>query len=418
MGNFLNLVFDDWLNEETPKPNCNNVNDKFQRTCSILPEVMLNNNNLYNIKKHTLDYVNENEYFYYVISHVCALSFFYDENDWAIPLNVEEKIRNNGLRVIFLSEHESFMDVEEQLNTLKNLIIKKNLNQEQFYIINNNSRLEEYKVKLDLNINIFKCNYLLELTSLICRRINSTEINYDKKFLFLCQNRRPKTHRIALLTLLKNNGHLDTPDLIDWSLPYGHQEHPDLVTFKRENFIEGLTGENMLEDYEFICKNKKLSYFEQEKDWFETPEKYECNHVEITTHKNSYINIITESHFEINETHLTEKTYKPFAYYQIPLFLASYKHVDDVRKRHDLFLFDDLINHDYDNEINNKQRLIKVYQEIDRLSKIKNEVIQYYKDNHKKLKHNSDYIKYYGLSQNMDFYFSKLIGNSFRNKFI
>mgnify|MGYP000695713143 CR=1 FL=1 len=39
----------------------------------------------------------------------------------------------------------------------------------------------------------------------------------------------------------------------------------------------------------------------------------------------------------------------------------------------------------YEKKINNKQRLIKVYQEIDRLSKIKNEVIQYYKDNHKKL---------------------------------
>jgi hypothetical protein len=60
---------------------------------------------------------------------------------------------------------------------------------------------------------------------------------------------------------------------------------------------------------------------------------------------------VTESHFAINSVHITEKSFKPFYYFQIPLFVASHRHVEFLKKEHNLYLFEDLVDHSYDKEI-------------------------------------------------------------------
>ena len=71
---------------------------------------------------------------------------------------------------------------------------------------------------------------------------------------------------------------------------------------------------------------------------------------------------------------------KPFYFYQFPLFLSSYQHVKFLKERFGFDMFDDLVNHSYDNEIDNGKRLFMVADEIKRL----NENPQLIKDFYKK----------------------------------
>ena len=107
----------------------------------------------------------------------------------------------------------------------------------------------------------------------------------------------------------------------------------------------------------------------------------------------TYFNIITESHYEETDIHITEKTFKPFYLYQYPIFVASYNHIKTLKEHYDFYLFDDLIDHSYDNEIDSSKRLYKIVEEIKRLSKLKNEIELHYKSNIEKFVHNNNLIK-------------------------
>ena len=60
------------------------------------------------------------------------------------------------------------------------------------------------------------------------------------------------------------------------------------------------------------------------------------------------VNIVTESCYLEDEIHITEKSMKPFYFYQFPLFLASYGHVKHLKERFGFDVFDDILNHSYD----------------------------------------------------------------------
>lgn len=96
-------------------------------------------------------------------------------------------------------------------------------------------------------------------------------------------------------------------------------------------------------------------------------------------------------HPSVNRTSnifVTEKTMKAFAYYQIPIFLASKGYVAEIRKL-GFDLFDDIINHTYDDIKDPCQRLVAVADEVNRIvnidisdNKLKDRLI----NNHNKIK--------------------------------
>jgi hypothetical protein len=322
---------------------------------------------------------------------------------------VEYYVRNKNLKVIFLSEHESYMNLSVDVENLSKLIDKKELNPKQFHIVNNNSLAND--IKNNTSINLYKSNFLLELcTSSLVENPYKIPFVEDKPFLFLCLNRRPKTHRIAILTLLKNNELLDS-GLIDWSLTYGLMNHPLLATYGEQFFIDGSNDKKLLHSYYEICSKPKLSFYETDKDWFDNPDNYlHFLHIECKSYENSYINIVTESHYEIKDVHMTEKSFKPFYFYQLPIFLASYRHVEILKKEHpELDLFEDIIDYDYDLEIDNKKRLHMVLDEIVRLSKLEKEIKNYYINNKDRFIKNHEYVSAYHLKKEKDKYFYNLI---------
>lgn len=392
MGNVLKLVYDMWENNE-PKPNCyiNNLALQprlFWIPYDVLDAIKENNCNIENIKLEDSD---ENSY--YIINHQCSFEFVFGKTKWVLNTSVENAVRTKNLKIIFLSEHESFDNIETHLSNLQKLIIQKGLKEENFYVLNNNSNLYDVKTKLNTKINVFKTHWLTELISYA--DFDKTEFVENKKFTFLVYNRTPKAHRIGLLILLKKMGLLEN-DIIDWSLLYSITGNPFNSTFADKSFIN-INSKEIRPLYKEFLNINKLSYFESDKDWFDDCRMHNVvKHNELKSFEQSYIHIVTESYFDEIDIHITEKTYKPFCFLQIPIFLANHNFVKKLREEHpDLYMFDDLIDHSYDNEIDNNKRLILVVNEIKRLSQMKDVIQRYYIDNKEKFIHNQNCIKKY-----------------------
>lgn len=80
----------------------------------------------------------------------------------------------------------------------------------------------------------------------------------------------------------------------------------------------------------------------------------------------TYINVVTETTVSNIVPMLSEKTFKPIVAGQLFLLIASPNSIQFLREI-GIDTFDDIIDHSYDNEINVRQRITKVFNEIDRL---------------------------------------------------
>ena len=77
-------------------------------------------------------------------------------------------------------------------------------------------------------------------------------------------------------------------------------------------------------------------------------------------------------------------------YYQIPLFVATYNHVKYLRETYNFDMFDDIIDHSYDTEFDDKKRLNLIVDEIGRLIKNKDSIKEFYKNNINRIKKNRE----------------------------
>ena len=86
--------------------------------------------------------------------------------------------------------------------------------------------------------------------------------------------------------------------------------------------------------------------------------------------ENSYVNIVTESTFIDSElvVHITEKSFRPFYFYQFPIFVASHHHVKHLKEIYGFDMFEDIINHSYDDLVNHRDRFFEIIKEIKRLN--------------------------------------------------
>jgi hypothetical protein len=391
MYNILNLIFDDWENGNPKENLCllnTNKNQYFK-----LP-VFLKNQTKIKINACKISDINLNQNFYYFIRNFAYNSFFNKEN-WLIPTHIENLLKTKNLKVIFFNEHESYDNLKESIKELSIIINKKELNEEQFYVINNNINIYNIKKELKTKINVFKTDYLLEQYPTHLMLENKLEINYNKEWLFLCHNKKPKTHRFDILTLLKYENLLEY-GLVDYSITYGKISREKIINeIKNKTFIDIVNAnDKLIKDYNEIRTIRKNSYYEIDKYTFGNNGDTRIDIIgSMEQYEKSYFNIITESHYEELAIHITEKSFKPFYLYQYPIFLASYNHIKTLKKYYDFYLFDDLIDHSYDDEIDNTKRLYKVVDEIKRLSKMKKEIELHYKSNIDKFIHNNNVIK-------------------------
>jgi hypothetical protein len=405
MEKILNVVYDTFDSEGKPIPNLiNQFPDKKLADSWFLVMHYIDDTSYspkFSQKVSTLldVYNNPNEKYYYFINHVGELlSELHKVNSEFLTTQLIECLHKcKNFNVIFLTEHEP--DNELGFILLNEYIKLKNINGKQIYIINNNSKLNDYKIQQNSDINVHTISFVPHSSTKVLHKVGGCDYETEKegKF-FMLFNKSPKVHRYALLALLKKNNLLDE---INWSLvpgwncnAYGNY-YNKIFTHKEQKELE----QEILYLYNLKIK---VSDFEENKNWFSEFSEINNEGFPIWMHtpeypknyQNTYVNIITESMFldDDNNIHISEKTFKPFFYYQIPLILTTHHHIKKVKEKYGLDFFDDIIDHSYDNEPNQRKRLDMFVNEIIRLNQNKDEVKKFYKNNKDRFEKNKQKV--------------------------
>jgi hypothetical protein len=291
---------------------------------------------------------------------------------------------------------------------LKEFVKKHSIESKKIFIVNNNSKLVELKHTFLPEVNVHSLKFIPNTSNLTLSRINSNfNENKEGKF-FLCHNRSPKPHRYCILTLLKNENLLED---VNWSLVPSHTGYDEYF------FSQIFTKEDIVKYHEeikyFLSIQIKKSDYESEENWFK-PNISEINVEGLplwmripekqTTFENSYINIVTESSYVDSEfiVHITEKSFRPFYYYQLPIFVASHHHIKHLKEIYGFDMFEDIIDHSYDNIVDQRDRLFKIVKEVKRLNENKEIIKEFYKNNYNRFEKNKKII--FDILKNTDDY--------------
>ena len=316
MGDFLNILSGDY--EDIDKKYYYQISEpkerKFSKIKNVLESIGINNI----IECKTID--NSNENYYYFIYQLSDLGFL--ESSTFLTSEFIELLKNNkNLNVVFLNEHES--ETEENYILLTQSILRQQLNPNQFYFINNNSNLGYYKIKNN-GVNVHSLRFL---PSYYSKHIFKTDIDIikDKEFLFLCHNKRIKPHRYGILLEMKK---LNIIDNIDWSFLLNDDPNRDYYQFFKKLYSDNEIT-SLLPHIEYF---NKLGIKKSKYEYVQQNNNLENDFIYTKTFESAYVNIVTETYFEGNRIHITEKSFKPFNFYQLPIFLTTCGHVKKLKE--------------------------------------------------------------------------------------
>jgi hypothetical protein len=390
----LNLVFDDWV-DEVPLPNGNKI---FPQYVLGVGKHISETYNL-DVKYFKLKDIKEepNKKFFYIIEHTSISLDSILSPEMIISEFVLKLFREcENLNILFLDGHESYLNSDFLM--IKRIIDKNKIDEKRFYIINNNHVTEKQIKKNYLNIN-YHSNILIPI-GYVCSVQNKNIItnfitNKVGKF-FICLNNMKKIHRLILLSNLKK---IKIIDDVNWSYRDGHN---DFNTDNYNNFKNILNEDdfNYLKNDILFFNNVELKNADFETDFTDLPYIGDISEI-VKDQENSYINIVSESLFlEEDVVQITEKSLKPFFYYQIPIYCATHHHVKSLKEKYDFDLFSDIVNHDYDDEFDNIKRMKKLTLELKRLYNNKEEIKKIYPLLKERMELNK--IKLFNILKNKD----------------
>ncbi len=422
MGSVLTLLFEEWK-EGRPTPN----GDKFGCGFPYCSEY---------IDTHyiTLDDVDRYDNIYFPISLNSDFFSIFSENFFSsriLKLIFEQKIK-----VLLLREHEGGGNHISFFNNLRDLVGKHSLKFTSFYLNFANKNLSNYYNDSlgDVGLNINVSDWLLEHTSLVVHRalendtINDLGYKFElpsftneenRKYNFLCLNRVPKAHRAAFLARLYKQEILYKTD---WSLLFSPYEFSPLFgeektedgknIFTIEHFSKYF-GRKDLEKHEpylkYIFYTKKKSYYEpNSKSLFNFFGDTKSTHFK-ESYSNSYCSLITETSFENNEEHITEKSFKPFINLHLGVFLAPYNHLLRIRS-YGFETFESIWSEEYDTIIEPKDRMIEVCRTIDYLNN--SDIKAIFSDAKPILEHNQEHFLNFWKRESCKKYFKSLISGN------
>jgi hypothetical protein len=355
-----------------------------------------------NLIRCSLDdvYTNPNENYYFIFGSWFLSVYWLIVEKKVIPLPQEyldtiKKCKN--FKVMFINGSES--EGSNMIDILKEICDRDGYNENQFYIINNNYILDKRKNEIGSKINVHSSRSLSYAHTKCFLKYHVPFVK-EKEFLFLSHTRIPKPHRYGIILYFLKNKMIHE---LDWSITRGFMyKNLEYNINKKINYsyFFGVFNREDVRDYdkeiEYLSTiDIKKSKYEQNVNWFDLkpngdPVNYDWgNQFVVDTFINSYINITTESCFDRPFTiHITEKSFKPFYFLQIPIIVGTQGHIASMRERYDFDFFDDLIDHSYDNEKSNIKRFEMILQEIKKLYDNKQHVIDFYGRNEKRLLEN------------------------------
>lgn len=292
--------------------------------------------------------------------------------DTVIPADVLTKIKTDTTTFLVVCNiWEGFHSIVEPL--YKSLVFENNIPPNKIILMNESADLHlavreyasnnnvlpfnvEWLTSFQLHIRIDKQNN---------KPVNTLEIkNYPKKFLNF--NRRWRMHRPSLVALMIANNLLDlgyvslgeTDDNNNWQSVYWWIENK----FKSDTELHGLLEANK----DNIINTPPL--------YLDTAD-LQTNHIPLDNntdylYENSYFSIITETNFyDDQETgrFISEKTFKPIAQ-KHPFIITTVPKTLELLRSIGYNTFHPWINEEYDNELDDVQRLKKIVNEIKRLA--------------------------------------------------
>ncbi len=405
MDNVLNFVYDDW-DEVNDTPHPNRLNDLTYIKNYVENNWLLSSDNLknsfnVNCKNWKLSDVPKfpNKIFYYHIWNRDLYNQFFKNNILPVNQTVIDAIKNNNnLCLILMNECET--ESGDALLSFDKIVKSLGIDPRKVWFIHNGVKLNEQKYKLNVSIKVHSTKYLI---TTILGHFPPVQYKKNKKNInnfFLCHNRMPRIHRLCLLCLLENNKLLNN---INWSLICGY-------TFTHDNKPGFLNIFNIKDVFDLLSEIKYFSELETKKS------NYEIKSIELDdrknqrfpwithTYENSYVNIVTETMFDEDDIHITEKSFKPFYYYQFPLILASHEHIKYMKNVYGFDFFEDVIDYSYDSIKNNRDRLFAFVDEIKRINQNKEFFIEFYKNNEDRFIKNHNIVKNFKNTDDLNFF--------------
>ena len=330
-------------------------------------------------------YENPNQKYYYFICHAAINIDDIIKDNKIITDEIKQcLISCDNFNLVFFSHHES--DDEDGFKILNNSDLPK----KQIYLINNNYKLNEYVSDYNSQIKVYSVMYLPVVVSATLYDLSGTKFSFDKKErFFMCFNRGPKIHRHSLLVFMLKHNLLDESN---WSFIPNFFSIYDFENYKQifdvdeiKNYDKEIKTLNELKLKISDHENTELSFDDNNEITVLNPKyKNVLLPPEIPeNYINSYVNLVTETKFLDNENviQISEKSFKPFFYYQFPMILATHHHIKAMKEKYDFDFFDDVIDHSYDNEPNQKKRFNLFVNEVKRLHDNKENLIEFYRNN-------------------------------------
>lgn len=343
------------------------------------------NNKKFEVTLKKINEVTDDHLHIFGISHI-SLRYEDFASEWiSFPREVVNLTQQNkNFYLLFLLEHES----DDEKSTLKfyDKLKKEGFNLSKIILVNNNSRVYDYKEKNNLECIVHKSKFLEFSAGKVFSNTNSNYVTEKNGKFFISRNRCGRSHRkLFVFDIIKNNLEND----INYSFlnQHGHGGYEWYEEFFNK-MPEG-TDKELVDKVNSLYKECDyevgLNYID--------PSSKEFIHDNSDNHlflipehnpafENSYFNIVTETCFtEENLIHATEKSFRPFNFYMFPIFFATKGHVQYLRDEFNFDLFDDVIDHSYDNEENFVKRYNMVWSEIKRINDDKEFFIKFYNEN-------------------------------------
>ena len=193
-------------------------------------------------------------------------------------------------------------------------------------------------------------------------RKNNPYVPGPRKKDFLCFQRRWSDHRLVFFLSMWRKGLLD-----NFYMSMSNKQPESGASFKSN--IEQVTRRHprfKITDQEIVKSEQVLPLILDTTNFDRYPMEASADDVE-QYYKDSMINIISETNFFTPEIHLNEKTYKPIAFKQQFIMMASphsLQHLKDVGFK----TFDKWWNEGYDKIVNNDDRMEEINRIVEDIS--------------------------------------------------
>jgi hypothetical protein len=409
----LNLLYDKWFLNK-PLANCLNsdvlnyiflnyttdiqthiLSFDLERNFGNKHNLWLSNIGLKTIELENTSDINENDWVYPIEpwGHLMYSLNVEAIDDYAnffekIPKEIITQINNNKGKLLINYSHEGWVSdwlLKGMYLGAKNAGIKF----DNIIIILNDYNLEDKlnKFKETYNIEHYPkvINYSFYLTAsskhFYYKHENKGLLNkhiiLNKPYKFLSLNRRLDLHRVKLLSEILNEISFDS--IISFDKKLITNEVP--LLFEREPLVKekfDLLPDKVIADREDI----------------ENTNGYE--HENENLFLDSYISIVTETSFYIDNDFISEKIWKPLYQFH-PLIVVGRPHLLKYLKEIGFKTFDWLIDETYDTIEDNDLRMEAIVKEIKKLNKLSLDKIQtIIKQNFDKLEHNHHMLNNFG----------------------